>query len=566
MTALPISRRGALAGVFGLAGAACARQDDAAGAADPAPAVSFEHGVASGDPTQTRLIIWTRVTPEHADVATVPVVWEVAEDEGFTSIFRDGAVETSADRDFTVKVDVDGLSAGTAYFYRFRGGETISPIGRAKTLPEGAVEQFVMGVCSCSNYPAGYFTAYRHLAEQPDVDLILHLGDYFYEYGADGFGAGLTSGRTPEPAHETVTLADYRLRHAQYKRDPDLQAAHARAPWIAIWDDHESANDSWVDGAENHQPETEGDWATRKAAAIRAYFEWMPIREPQGDRDPAAIWRSFEIGDLASLIMLETRLTARDEPLGYEDIPVREGPQGVPVPDVEAFLTRMIPDPTRQMVGDAQLSFIADTVGASVAAGKPWQLLGTQVLMARVGTPNLPAVLTQEQIETVRAAVPGIDAFLQLTAAVTVPWNLDAWNGYAAERERVFAALQAAGANLIALAGDTHNFWANELTNFQADPVGEEFGTSGITSPSIANIFGLTPGEGTDLGQAFVDANPDVHLNDIFNKGYLTLTLSPETAQAELFAVEDVTVPDSAVRSIGLFSTTPGARQLTREA
>ena len=288
-----------------------------AGAASPALAqgaatgrVAFLHGVASGDPDTRSAVFWTRITPAEASSGEVAVVLEVARDADFRDIVRRAAgLKASAERDFTVKHDLDGqgLAPGQDYFYRFVAGEVVSPVGRVRTLPEGATPELTLGVVSCQLYPGGLFNAYDALSKLERLDAVVHLGDYIYEYGAAADDYGMTSGaalnRAPQPPHEIVTLADYRTRHAQYKTDPDLQAAHARAPFICVWDDHEVANDTWMTGAENHQPATEGDFATRKAAALRAYYEWMPIREPKaghaegGDQPQLRLRRSGQSDD-----------------------------------------------------------------------------------------------------------------------------------------------------------------------------------------------------------------------------------------------------------------------------
>ena len=276
----------------------------------------FRHGVAAGDPTPSGLIIWTRITPrDPAHRSALPVAWAVAEDPDFRRIAAKGVAIASIDRDFTVKVDVGGLSPGRDYHYRFRAGAEVSPIGRARTLVQGPQDKLVLAFATCAHYQRGLFNVYDAIARLHRVDAVVHLGDYIYEDGADPAGGAQATaerlGRIVQPQHELITLADYRLRHAQHKTDPDLQAAHARAAWICVWDDHESANDCWFGGAEGHHPKTDGDWGLRKAAAIRAYYEWMPIREPAPGRAAEAINRSFQFGDLASLIMLETRLIAR---------------------------------------------------------------------------------------------------------------------------------------------------------------------------------------------------------------------------------------------------------------
>ena len=287
---------------------------------------AFSHGVASGDPLSKQVILWTRFVPEQAQA--VEVRWQVALDAAFSQVVTDGRASVSAQSDYTLKVDAAGLQPNTRYYYRFRVGEILSQVGITKTLPINNVNQVKLAVFSCANYPAGFFHAYAEAAKRNDLDAVLHLGDYIYEYGrTDVNKEGVTEpayasrdakdlGRQVEPAHEILSLADYRTRYAQYRSDPDLRALHAKSAFICVWDDHEIANDTWKDGAENHNPATEGSFAARKQAAIQAYAEWMPIR-PVIVNGMLELARSFQWGDLLSLSMLDTRVIARSEPLDY---------------------------------------------------------------------------------------------------------------------------------------------------------------------------------------------------------------------------------------------------------
>ncbi len=232
----------------------------------PAGDSAFRHGVASGDPLGNRVILWTRVSPK-ALTGSVPVSWSLARDPRLAQIVGRGQTETGASRDFTVKIDVPGLDPGMTYYYRFEALGSQSPIGRTRTLPRNGVERVRLGVASCANLPFGYFNAYASLARRHDLDAVLHLGDYFYEYQNGNYGDGTKLNRLPSPNKEIIALADYRERHAQYKADPDLQDVHRQHPFIAVWDDHEIANDTWSGGAENHSAD-EGDWMARQAAAM----------------------------------------------------------------------------------------------------------------------------------------------------------------------------------------------------------------------------------------------------------------------------------------------------------
>lgn len=435
-----IDRRKALT-LLGLGGVT------SAGTATAAPldlhkgAVAFAHGVASGDPAPTSVILWTRVTPKTATQGDVLVDLEVAADPGFKTLVRTTkGLRARAARDWTLKHDLDGqgLKPGTDYWYRFTANGVTSPVGRTRTLPVGATKDVVLAVASCSLYSNGYFNAYDAIAKLDRVDAVLHLGDYIYEYGGAATDYGMNSPvaakRMPDPLHEIVSLDDYRRRHALYKSDPQLQAAHARAPWIVVWDDHETANDSWQGGAENHDPETgEGDWAARKAAALKAYYEWMPIRDPAPGGMAEASWRGFQFGDVVTLLMTETRLTARTEAVDYaKDLPMVDGK-----PDIAAFSAKW-QDPSRRLVGEAQAQWLASQMGASVKSGCAWQVLGNQIVMARVAGPNLVAAMGPEKFEAMLTKLPDyvrgrIRQGVALSA-LGLPYNLDAWDGYPADR------------------------------------------------------------------------------------------------------------------------------------
>ena len=266
----------------------------------------FYHGVASGDPLTDAVIIWTRLTPDNEELPLI-VNWRMATDTAMTDIVASGEFATFAERDYTVKVDVTGLNSGSCYYYDFEWQGSYSIRGRTRTLPEGEVDQLRVAVMSCSNYEHGYFNAYKHIAIRNDLDVVLHLGDYIYEYEVGGYSAFI-DGRQNEPVNEILTLEDYRIRHSHYKLDEDLMRAHQQHPWITVWDDHEFANDAWFGGAQNHQ-DWEGDWFDRKQVAWQSYFEWMPARE----QEDYVVRKSFEFGDLAKIYFLDTRIEGRDE-------------------------------------------------------------------------------------------------------------------------------------------------------------------------------------------------------------------------------------------------------------
>ncbi|WP_269714397.1 alkaline phosphatase D family protein [Caulobacter sp. NIBR2454] len=558
---MTISRRGALA-LLGFGAAA------PAGAVTPAKfyagKVSFAHGVASGDPLADRVILWTRATPaDPATTETIALRWDVASDPQFKKVVAQGQVTTDAGRDFTAKVDAAGLKPGTDYWYRFRQAIDGKPqgdqaAGRTKTLPAGATKDVVLAVASCSLFPAGFFNAYGAIAELPRVDAVLHLGDYIYEYGAApgdyGMAAGAKIGRTHLPAHEIVTLSDYRTRHAHYKTDPQLQAAHARAPWIVVWDDHETANDAWQGGAENHNPDKgEGDWATRKAVALKAYYEWMPLREPAAGTLLEACNRTFQFGDVATLLMVETRLTARSQQLDYDtDLQIVDGK-----PDVKAFAAKW-QDPSRRLIGEAQAQWLAGELNASIKSGTTWQVLGNQVVMARVAPPNLPKTMGAEKWNALQAGLPEFvrNRLAQTTAlsAFDVPSNLDSWDGYPADRERLYAAFTAAKAAPIVLAGDSHTFWVNELYDAGGKRVAAEFGASSITSPGFGDYLPQAP-----IGPAFMERNKEVVFCDAHTKGFVLLTMTKDQAKGELVTVSTILSPAYETNVLKTYAVKPAA-------
>lgn len=599
------TRRGALAVTTG-AVAACAQN------VETPPyegAVAFNHGVASGDPTTNRVVIWTRVTPENP--GSVPVRWIVARNRELTDVVKTGVVETTEARDYTVKADVTGLRAGAPYFYGFRAGSAESRVGRTRTLPRGDVSELKLAVVSCASFPHGFFNAYEALAERDDIDAVIHLGDYIYEYGLSGYGGDVATqlGRIPSPEVECIRLSDYRARHAQYKLERELQAAHAIAPWIVVWDDHETANNSFAGGAQNHN-QGEGQWATRKQAALQAYYEWMPIREPQAGAAFEAINRSFQFGNLASLIMVETRLLARTEPLDYASqlpiemqrwnvanpeapVALREGEPDTPAmqllpriyeavgdemrpvldwrraqrlvanpanlpagffiaPDVPA-LNQLLSAPDRQLMGLAQEQWLADELRNSVRGGVTWQVLGNQILMAPVNAPDLsntPAALA----DALERLVPGVKQQLKLTR-FPFPLNPDSWDGYPLARSRVLSTIRAAGGNALVLTGDTHTAWANEVADGEGR-VAVELGTTSITSPSDGDYF--IP-FGIDFAAGVRARNPHVKFTDPSHRGFLLLTLTAERATAEFFAVSNILSKEYETTRVAAFTVAPEA-------
>ncbi|NHZ32088.1 alkaline phosphatase D family protein [Massilia rubra] len=516
--------------------------------------VRFAHGVASGDPLSDRVIVWTRIgTAASGDI---DVSWELSEDSNFAVIAAKGSTSTGPARDYTVKVDVTGLAANRAYYYRFVAYGVVSPVGRTKTIGSGNLAQVKLAVFSCTNYPAGYFHVYAEAAKLNDIDAAIHLGDYIYEYAKDGYAAkdAEAMGRVSVPANEIITLSDYRRRYAQYRADKDLQALHARMPFITVWDDHELANDTWREGAENHDPATEGLFLARRQMAIQAYNEWMPIRLPDASK-PDRIYRSFDFGNLLSLHMLDTRVIGRDKQLAY---PSYVGAGGA---FNGAAFAADAGNPARQLMGLEQTTWLKGQLTKSSAT---WQMLGQQVLMARM---NLPAPLVLGAIgfgayvallAKAKSAPASLSAAeQQILAQPSVPYNLDAWDGYQAARETVLATAKALNKNLVVLAGDTHNAWASDLADMNGQAVGVEFGVSSVTSPGFEEIF---KNEDPALVAAGLEQiiGPLVYA-ETKSRGFMVVTVTPLDARAEYRFVSTVKSTSYTVVPGKVLKTLPGA-------
>ncbi len=512
----------------------------ACGGSDSEPEVKFLHGVASGDPLSDRIVLWTRVTPPAGHTADIPVQWEVATDAAFGTIVAKGQASATEAKDFTVKVDATGLQPATAYHFRFSAYAARSATARTRTLPTGSVAQVKLAVFSCANYPAGYFNAYADAARRNDLDATVHLGDYLYEYPRSGYASANAErlGRLSLPASEIVTLTDYRTRHAQYKSDTDLQALHAAAPMIAVWDDHEIANDTWAAGAENHQSATEGSFAARKAAALQAYHEWMPTRNAQ----PDLIYRSFNFGNLVALHMLDTRVIAREEPADYTRFFTSSGFDS-------AGFAAAVGAPTRQLLGATQTQWLQQQMAASTAT---WQVLGQQVLMGRM---NIPAPILIETIQPGAGVTVSQYAALvakaqtapatltpaekAILAQPSIPYNLDAWDGYQAARETVLGTARSLNKNLVVLSGDTHNAWANELADMAGNAVGVEFATSSVSSPGFEEY--LPKENPAMLAGALQQLISPLKYCDTSRRGYMVVTATATECRADWVYVSTIT-------------------------
>lgn len=539
---MKFTRRTTLTGLAaaGLAAPGCARQADAAAEASAKLSASvFRHGVASGDPDATSIVLWTRV---ESEAETAPLEWAVASDPDFHHVVARGEAQARRAADHTVKVVAEGLTPGGAYYYRFSAGGETSMTGRTKTLPAGMVQSLGIALASCSNYQFGYFNAYDAIAHDDGVDFVLHTGDYIYEYGADEWGGETAQviGRAHEPAHETVTLDDYRKRHAQYKRDQGSIAMHAAHPLLCLWDDHESANNPWTGGAENHQPEREGEWAARRAASLQAYYEWMPVREPAAGGSRAELWRAYDFGDLATLVTLETRHTGRGEQVDYaryfEHIKTDQ--------DTERFKREVIGDPSRKMLSAKMEAFLKDALQSSVAAGRVWRLIGNASPIARMPAPDIMA-LGVDPARQKGAGTPGASPDLFWKGRWGLPFYTDTWDGYPAAREAFYDLCRSAGASdLLVLTGDSHSFWANRLFDGAARPMGVEIGTAGISSPGDFVESGWDAETAERLDRIFEEQLEEVLWTDNMHQGYVRVTLTRDAARAAYIAVDTVLTPD----------------------
>jgi alkaline phosphatase D len=493
----------------------------------------FRHGVASGDPLPSGVLLWTRVTPVDAALPgsgagpDVSVRWQVAADPGFRRVVRSGTAATGAWRDHTVKVDVRGLAPATTYWYRFVLGRTASAPGRTRTAPatDALVPRLKIGVVSCANWQAGYFSAYRHLAAHRDLDFVLHLGDYLYEYAPGGYGARGVTVRPHDPPREMTTLADYRRRHAQYKTDPDLQRLHAAAPFVVTWDDHETANDAWSGGAENHTEGVEGRWDTRRAAALRAYREWMPVR------DGETLYRRLSFGRLAELSMLDLR-TYRSKQ------------------DANA-----VSDPARTITGTRQLEWLKDGLANSPAQ---WKLVGNPVMIAPVLFPPLPTTVTR-RVTDVTGLLPSDGA----------AYNVDQWDGYTDDRRELLGHLADHGIrDTVFLTGDIHSTWACDLPLdaglYPASrSVATELVCTSVTSDNLDDLLGAPPRTASlSVEEGIKGVNRHVRHLEFDSHGYSVLDVTPERTQMDWWYLSDRTDPRATVHCGASWAVAAGTQQV----
>lgn len=527
--AIQIDRRSlVLGGSFGLGALALA---GGANAASLLTSRGFTHNVASGEPGPNSVLLWTRYVPANGDDA--PLTVELAETPDFANVKAGGTAAAKRDNDFTARATVTGLEPDRWYFYRFIAADGAkSPTGRTRTLPVGNVRRFALGVFSCSNLPFGWFNAYAHAAARQDLDLMVHTGDYLYEYRRGIYpGAEVAmKERLIEPVGEMIRLADYRLRHASYRADPDLQRLHQMFPMIAQWDDHEITNDAWENGAQNHQAD-EGDYGARKKAAVKAYDEWMPVS--------GRMWSSYDIGDLATIFRPETRIMGRSEQLDLDPLFKQSG-------DLTAKLTAFrdgpLADPARSLMGTEQEAWLAAGLAGSVKRGAKWQIVAQQVNVGRLITPaDTVSLLGAGAPDYVVARVREGEA----AAKAGIPSNLDNWGGYPAARSRFLEAAQAADADLVVLSGDSHNGWAFEFGE-GGKPAGVEFGGHSVTSPGYETYFkGAAP---ATVAERVVQSSPELKWADTSNRGYMAIELTPERVTGEWVMMEDIRTRSTATK------------------
>ena len=500
----------------------------------------FTHSVASGEPAADSVLLWTRYVSATGGPAKVRV--EISESRDFVKIVGGGQMVTGPWRDHTVKITVDGLVPAKWHWYRFIAPDgSVSPVGRTKTLPVGKAARFNIAIFSCSNMGFGEFNAYGHAAVRDDIDLVLHMGDYFYEYGRGGYDAGAKFAQRIFPAGEILNLADYRLRYASYRSDPQLQALHAAYPMIPNTDDHEGANDGWEGGAQNHQAD-EGDWTNRKNAAMQVWREWLPVGEQP--------WKTYEIGELATYYRTDTRMIARSKP--YEAGSFMRAAD--PAKAFAEFRDGPWRDPAMTMLGTEQESWLSRGFAREKAV---WSVLGVGTNMGYSYLPEsalatLSPDSPQRNRDYVRAGVTAAKAGL--------PYNFDNWGGYPAARSRLLSAAQRHGRDLVVVTGDSHNGWAYDLPE-GGKPAGVEFGGHSVTSPGFEQLTkGMNPS--VVAGALVNKANPELRWVDTSNRGYMHLSLTPQAATNEWVFVDTVLDVSRATKPSHRMKVRPGRRVL----
>jgi alkaline phosphatase D len=514
------------------------------GAARAMTAQGFTHGVASGEPSARSVLLWTR----YAAANDVTLTAELSATADFAQVIGGGSVAARGEADHCAKFTATGLSPGQWYYYRFIAPDgTKSAVGRTRTLPEGEVSAFTLGLFSCSNLPFGHFNAYGHAAARGDIDLVVHVGDYLYEYPVGTYPSlrEALPGRLIAPDHEMVALADYRLRYAAYRSDPDLQRLHQLYPMISQWDDHELANDAWSGGAENHQSDKEGEWSVRKAVAERVYNEWMPVS--------GARWRQYEIGNLATIFLPETRISGRSKQF---DVAAIAADAANPAAALKAFAEGPFRSADQQMLGAEQEAWLTGGMARSVKSGTRWQVCAQQLIMGSTffapeavnWFPASAPDFVKRRIETAR-----------LGAQAGLPLSMDMWSGYPAARARLLRAAQEADSNLVVLSGDSHNGWAFNLDQ-DGRAAGVEFAGHSVTSPGYESV---TIAPEADRAAALRRAAPELAWANTQDRGYMSIKLSPDAVRGEWHLLETIRSRSLAMKGSHAMTVKRGARRFS---
>ncbi|CDK24074.1 unnamed protein product [Kuraishia capsulata CBS 1993] len=459
---------------------------------------SFEHGIASGDPTMNSIILWTRITIRKNTHGLVPVYLAISE-----SLYMENATRyttfTNSEIDYTVKVDVEGLDPGKTYYYQFLSADGESTrIGRTKTLPPNSwIGELKFAVYSCSNFAGGFFTSYAMPAVKDSVDYVIHLGDYIYEHENGVYTNGTAIGRTHLPNTEMWTLKNYRDRYAVYRSDHDLQLSHAQFPWILVWDDHEVADNSWLRGSVNS---IGWDFLERKENAIRAYIEWLPIRPQQNINK---IWRRLKFGKLLDLLMIDTRHYSRDVTDVYTNTD---------------YIASIADREERTMMGFDQEDWLYSSLKTSESV---WKVIGSQTVVNHVE----------------------FGAIGDIIGAPFSERNYDSFDGYTANRRRLLDAIDENNiSNVVLVSGDFHVSWVHELKKDVESydmKTGEgsllvEFASTACSSPTTFPKH-FTIEDCLKLSETFVSSNVGVLWNEGWYRGYFELTLNEKEVQADYF-------------------------------
>jgi len=514
------------------------------GAAQAMLAQGFTHGVASGEPSATTVLLWTRYAAANDTVLTA----EISSAADFSGVVTGGPVDARGEADHCAKFTATGLMPGRWYYYRFVAPDgTVSVTGRTRTLPDDPANSFTLGLFSCSNLPFGYFNAYGHAAARGDIDLVVHVGDYLYEYPIGDYPSvrQMVPGRMIAPDHETVALADYRLRYAAYRSDPDLQRLHQIYPAISQWDDHELTNDAWMGGAQNHQPDTEGEWSVRKAVAERVYHEWMPVSD--------ARWRSYQIGDLATLFLPETRISGRSQPFELDAIVAGADNRAAVL---KRFAESGWRSADQQLLGAEQEAWLTGGIAASVRGKTRWQLCAQQVIMgstyfppeAKGWFPESAPTYVRRRVETA-----------QIAAEAGLPLNMDAWDGYPAARERLLKAVQAVESDFVVLSGDSHNGWAYNLDQ-DGRAAGVEFAGHSVTSPGFESN---TLASESARVAALRGSSPQLAWANTEARGYMSVRLTPDAVRGEWHFLDTIRARSLAMKGNHAMTVKRGAQRFS---